>query len=290
MGGAMTVVSLLQQISARHSELTPKARLIGNFIIENPGKAIFMTTKELARATGVSEATVIRFVTQLGYEGYSDFLQQLRDIVDTKLTLLERVDLADMNAPATERLRRVVHSEVDNLKQLCDNLDMETFNKAVDLLHGSSAIYVIGSRLSYTFAYYLGWSLTKIRTKVYIMRGSDSTCIDFLTIAPEESLVVIFAATRYPNELIRLGKLAKRLGHRLLVITDGALCPLIPFADLSIIAPSRHIPLIGSPTTQSCLINFFVVELAARCGEDLKLHQEKLEKVYLENDVLFNLR
>jgi DNA-binding MurR/RpiR family transcriptional regulator len=184
----------------------------------------------------------------------------------------------------------VVYSEIDNLKQLHESLDLDKVNRAVELLRDRRAVYVVGSRLSYTFAYYLGWSLTKIRTKVHILRGSDSTCIDFLTIAPEESLVVIFATTRYPNELIRLGKLAKRLGQTLLVITDGALCPLIPFADLSIIAPSRHIPLIGSPTTLSCLINLLVVELAARCGADLKLHQEKLEKVYLENDVLFNLR
>jgi DNA-binding MurR/RpiR family transcriptional regulator len=89
------------------------------------------------------------------------------------------------------------------------------------------------------------------------------------------------ATTRYPNELLRLGKLAKRLGQTLLVTTDGALCPLIAFADLSIIAPSCHTPLIGSPTTLSCLINFFVVELAARSGADLKAHQERLEKLYL---------
>ena len=281
---------LLQRISSHRTDLTPKARLIGDYILSNPRKVIFMTTKELSAAARVSEATVIRFVNQLGYRGYGDFLQQLRDIIDTELTLIDRVGLTDMKAPESERFRRVVFSEIDNLKQLHESLDLDKVNRAVDLLHASSAVYIVGSRLSYTFAYYLGWSLTKIRTKVHIMRGSDSTCIDFLTIAPEESLVVIFATTRYPNELIRLGKLAKRLGQPLLVITDGALCPLIPFADLSIVAPSRHIPLIGSPTTLSCLINLLVVELAARCGADLKLHQEKLEKVYLENDVLFNLR
>jgi DNA-binding MurR/RpiR family transcriptional regulator len=281
---------LLQRLSDHHTTLTPKARLIGDFILNNPRKVIFMTTKELSRAARVSEATVIRFVNQLGYKGYGDFLQELRDIIDTELTLIDRVDLTDMKAPESERFRRVVFSEIDNLKQLHESLDLDKVNRAVELLHASSAVYVIGSRLSYTFAYYLGWSLTKIRKKVHIMRGSDSTCIDFLTIAPEESLVLIFATTRYPNELIRMGKLVKRLNQTLLVITDGALCPLIPFADLSIIAPSRHIPLIGSPTTLSCLINFFVVELAARCGADLKPHQEKLEKVYLENDVLFNLR
>ena len=280
---------LLQRISSSRMDLTPKARLIGDFILNNPRKVIFMTTRELSRAARVSEATVIRFVNQLGYKGYGDFLQELRDIIDTELTLIDRVGLTDMKAPESERFRRVVYSEIDNLKQLHESLDLDKANRAVGLLRDSSAVYVVGSRLSYTFAYYLGWSLTKIRTKVHILRGSDSTCIDFLTIAPEESLVVIFATTRYPNELIRLGKLAKRLGQTLLVITDGALCPLIPFADLSIIAPSRHIPLIGSPTTLSCLINLLVVELAARCGADLKLHQEKLENVYLENAVLFNL-
>jgi len=281
---------LLQRISSSRMDLTPKARLIGDYILNNPRKVIFMTTRELSRAARVSEATVIRFVNQLGYKGYGDFLQELRDIIDTELTLIDRVGLTDMKAPESERFRRVVYSEIDNLKQLHESLDIDKVNRAVELLRDSSAVYVVGSRLSYTFAYYLGWSLTKIRTKIHILRGSDSTCIDFLTIAPLESLVVIFATTRYPNELIRLGKLAKRLGQTLLVITDGALCPLIPFADLSIIAPSRHIPLIGSPTTLSCLINLLVVELAARCGADLKLHQEKLEKVYLENDVLFNLR
>jgi len=281
---------LLQRISSNRADLTPKARLIGDYILNNPRKVIFMTTRELSRAARVSEATVIRFVNQLGYKGYGYFLQELRDIIDTELTLIDRVGLTDMKAPESERFRRVVYSEIDNLKQLHESLDLEKVNRAAGLLRDSSAVHVIGSRLSYTFAYYLGWSLTKIRTKVHILRGSDSTCIDFLTIAPEKSLVVIFATTRYPNELLRLAKLAKRLGQTLLVITDGALCPLIPFADLSIIAPSRHIPLIGSPTTLSCLINLLVVELAARCGADLKVHQEKLEKVYLENDVLFNLR
>lgn len=286
----MTANSLLQRITNRITSLTPKARVIGDFVLASPRKVIFMTTKELSRATGVSEATVIRFVNQLGYGGYSDFLQELRDIVDTELTLLDRVDLADIKAPEGERLRRAVFAEIDNLKQLSDHLDMDTFNRAVDLFFGSSVIYVIGSRLSFTFAYYLGWSLTKIRENIHILRGSDSTCIDWLTIAPKEALVVIFATTRYPNELIRLGKLVKRLGQTLLVITDGTFCPLIPFADLSIVAPSRHIPLVGSPATLSCLINFFTVELASRYGSHLKTHQERLEKAYLENDVLFNLR
>jgi hypothetical protein len=59
--------------------LTPKGKILGSYIIQNPRKAVFMTTKELSEACGVSEATVVRFVGQLGYGGYGQFLQALRD-------------------------------------------------------------------------------------------------------------------------------------------------------------------------------------------------------------------
>jgi len=101
--------------------------------------------------------------------------------------------------------------------------------------------------------------------------------------------VIIIATTRYPNELIKLGKMVRRLGLTLVVIADSSLCPLTQFAHLSLIAPSKNIPFIGNPTTISCIVNFLVLELASRDGVRLKNHQEKLEQAYLENDVLFNL-
>jgi DNA-binding MurR/RpiR family transcriptional regulator len=135
----------------------------------------------------------------------------------------------------------------------------------------------------------LGWSLTKVRRGVHILKGSDSTAIDWLTNAPDDSLVIIITTSRYPNELIKLGKVTRRLRHNLLVITDNALCPLIPFAHLSLVVPSRSIPLIGYPTTIFCIINYLMLELVNRQQLQLKEHQEKLEQMYLENDVLFNM-
>ena len=280
---------LIQKISDYYSALTPKARILGDYITENARKAVFMTTKELSEACNVSEATVVRFVSQLGFHGYGEFQQILRDFVDTELTMLERLNFTDMKSPGSERFRRVVSEEMDNLRQLFETMDMALVSEAVDLLLKSSHIYVIGSRLSYTLSYYMGWSLTKVRQNIHILKGSDRTTIDWLTIAPEDSLAVIIATTRYPNELIRIGKLARRLDQKLLVITDSSACPLIQFANTALIAPSRHIPYIGSPTTISCLTNYLIQELASRRGEALIQHQEKLELAYWENDILFNL-
>jgi len=269
--------------------LTPKGKILGSYIIQNPRKAVFMTTKELSETCGVSEATVVRFVGQLGYGGYGEFLQALRDFVDSGLTLPDRVDLPGMKGPGTDLLHRVVFEEMNNLRQFYESIDMEVLGRIVEQLQDSPAVYVIGSRVSYTFAYYLGWSLTKVRRGVHILKGSDSTAIDWLTNAPDDSLVVIITTSRYPNELIKLGKVARRLQHNLLVITDNTLCPVIPFAHLSLVVPSRSIPLIGYPTTISCIINYLVLELVNRQHPHVNDHQERLEQMYLENDILFNM-
>ncbi|MGD9210918.1 MAG: MurR/RpiR family transcriptional regulator [Desulfobacteraceae bacterium] len=280
---------VIKGIVKQLDSLTPKGKLLGNYIIQNPRKAVFMTTKELSEACGVSEATVVRFVGQLGYAGYGEFLQALRDFVDSGLSLPDRVDLPGMKGPGTDLLHRVVFEEMTNLRQFYETIDMERLSDIVDRLEKSAAVYVIGSRISYTFAYYLGWSLTKVRKGVNILKGSDSATIDWLTGAPEGSLVIIITTSRYPNELIKLGKVVRRLQHTLLVITDNRLCPVIPFAHQSLVVPSRSIPLIGYPTTISCIINYLVLALVNRQPPQLAAHQEKLEQMYLENDILFNM-
>jgi DNA-binding MurR/RpiR family transcriptional regulator len=281
--------SMMKRLLEQQHRLTPKGQILGKYILENPRKAVFMTTKELSETCRVSEATVVRFVARLAYDSYGAFQQALRDHVDAEMTLLDRTDLTGIQGPGRNRLSRVVFEEMDNLKQFFESVDMNVLNQVVDQLEKSHSIYVVGSRVSYTYAYYLGWSLTKVRSNIRILKGSDSAAIDWLSIAAPRSLVIVIATSRYPNELIKLGKLTRRLEHTLLVITDSPLCPLNPFAHLMLVAPSKHIPLIGSPTTISCIINYLILELASRDGGRLKTHQEKLEQAYRENDILFNL-
>lgn len=285
----ITGPSLLERLTQKRPQLTPKGAVLADYVAANPREAVFMSTRALARACGVSEATVVRFVAQLDYDGYTEFIQALRDYIDAEMTLLERVDLTDMSEPESQRLGRVVLQEIDNLKALYESLDAEAIGRVADLILDRPEIHVVGSRLSQVFAHYMGWSLTKIRGGVRILSGSDSTTIDWLTIAPDNCLVILFAASRYPNELIRTAKLVRRLGHALVVISDSALSPLNPFGDISLVVPSRHFPIMGSPSAFACLVNCLIVEIFSRGGEKLRRHQEKLETAYREQDILFNL-
>ena len=284
----ITKQPLMERIVDSRETLTPKDGVLGDFVLENPRKVVFMTSKELAAACQVSEATVVRFVAQLQYGSFSEFIQALRDLADTELTLLDRFSMMEANGAKPDRFRKLVLTEIDNLRTLFESIEMETTDRVLSLIQEAPAVYVIGSRLSHALSYYLGWALTKVRPHISILKGSDSTTVDWLTIAPAGSLAVIIATSRYPNELIRMGKLVRRLGLTLVTITDSAVCPLIQFAHESLVAPSKSIPVIGNPMAISCLLNYLVLELMQRYGEETKKHQGILERSYLENDVMFN--
>jgi len=280
---------VISDISNKLDSLTPKAQTLGTYIMQNPSKAVFMTTKELAEACETSEATVVRFVSTLGYKGYSEFQDALKDFVNTGLSLPERAAIKGIKEPGVDRLHRGILEELNNLKYLYENINVEIMNAFVDHLDKSHTVYVVGSRLSYTFAYYLGWSLTKVRKGVHILKGSDTTTFDMLTNANPESLVILATCTRYPNELIKLSKMIRRSSHTLLTLTDSTICPVIQFANLSLVVPSRSIPFIGNASGMLAVIQYMVQELANRRGEELVTYQKQLEQVYLENDILFNL-
>lgn len=286
---AATSHPVINDISSKLDTLTPKAKALGTYIIQNPSKAVFMTTKELSEACGISEATVVRFVSTLGYKKYSDFQDALKDFVNTGLSLPDRAAIKGLKEEGTDRLHREVLEELNNLKYLYEHIDIESMNRIVTYLDESHTVYVVGSRLSYTFAYYLGWSLTKVRRGVHILKGSDTTTYDMLINANPESLVVMTACTRYPNELIRLSKMIRRSGHTLVTIVDSSISPVSQFADLSLVVPGRSIPFIGNVSGMLVAIQYIVQELANRKGDDLADYQKQLEQMYLENDILFNL-
>ena len=96
---------VISDISNKLDSLTPKAQALGTYIIQNPSKAVFMTTKELAETCEISEATVVRFVSTIGYKCYSDFQEALKNFVNTGLSLPERVAIKGIKEQGTDRLR-----------------------------------------------------------------------------------------------------------------------------------------------------------------------------------------
>ena len=286
--------TLKQVIEARYDSLTSKGKKLADFVVKTPEKAVFMTTRQLASAAGTSEATVVRFVRQLNFESYALFIKALKELVDIRLTLIERSRLPHAKLSTIEVKRedpefvQCVNEDIESIREMARIIDFAEVRKIRELIKTAGKVYVIGARHTYAPAHYMGWALAKVRQDVFILQGSDSTIIDRLMFAGDDVVVVMIAATRYPNELINLGRLVKRYSLPLILLADSSSCPLVQFSDHALIAPSKSIPFLVNPASLISLINYLVYTQALAQGEELERHQERIEQAYLENNLLFN--
>ncbi|MDD3299181.1 MAG: N-acetylmannosamine kinase, partial [Firmicutes bacterium] len=85
--------NLIKLISSSFSELSKGQKLIAQFITTQYDKAAFMTAAKLGERVGVSESTVVRFAIALGYEGYPELQKALQELIKTKLTTVQRIEM-----------------------------------------------------------------------------------------------------------------------------------------------------------------------------------------------------
>ena len=68
---------LVQRLEDGYNKFSKGQKKLADFIREDYDKAAFMTAAKMGEEVGVSESTVVRFATHLGYKGYPDFQKAL---------------------------------------------------------------------------------------------------------------------------------------------------------------------------------------------------------------------
>ena len=59
---------LTNRINQKYSSMSKGQKLLATYISDNYDKAVFLTAERLGKVVGVSESTVVRFATFLGYK------------------------------------------------------------------------------------------------------------------------------------------------------------------------------------------------------------------------------
>ena len=87
--------NLLAKINEQKGKFSKGQRLIASFITEHYDKAAFMTASKLGNTVGVSESTVVRFATELGYEGYPQMQKAMQEMIREKVTYVQRREVTE---------------------------------------------------------------------------------------------------------------------------------------------------------------------------------------------------
>ncbi len=271
------------RLATAQPTLSDKMGRLAAFICENYVQAAFMTTRELAAAAGVSLAIVVRFPAVLGYPSFAALRASVQDRVNFDLSGVDRLrTLPATNRSSTALLRRIIDADIESLHALAHTFSEAQLERFVNALLTAERITILGFRYVSPLTTYLGYSLGKIKPNVQAYTQADSSLYDRIRLMTSEDVLIVVAFARYPADLVALARYAHKLGVRVLVITDNALSPVLPMAEVALFARVSMLDFVGSLAAPAALINCVVSELGMRLGEAALERLQAIEDVAAE--------
>ena len=278
--------SILHIIETNMSSFSKGQKLIGHYILENYDNAAFMTASKLGRLVGVSESTVVRFASELGYDGYPSMQRALQEMIRSRLTSTQRIQQAGDMLSGQDLLTAVVQTDMDKLRMVVDEADRKEFDKVVNLLMGCSHLYILGVRSSYFVAGYLNFYMHLLSENVTLVQSNAAGEIfeQLFRIGPGDVLLAI-SFPRYSNVTVNTVKFARDRGATIVAITDNELSPVYQMSDAALLAPSEMISFVDSMVAPLSLINALLVAIGYRMGKDVSKTFGELEDIWNEYGV-----
>lgn len=279
---------LIVQIQKSFSKLSKGQKLIAQFIIDNYDKAAFMTASKLGTKVGVSESTVVRFANALDFEGYPELQRALQEIIKTKLTTVQRVEMASEYSNEGAILKKVLKSDMENIRTTLENIDSELFQDVIDQIFKAKKIYIVGLRSSTALAEYLGFYLNLILDNVKIVGYGISDIFEQMLRISKDDLVIGISYPRYSNRTIEAITYAKEQGVPIISITDSLLSPIAGLSDYSLTAKSNMVSFVDSLVAPMSLINALIVAVGMREKEEIREYFNKLENIWYKYNIYDN--
>ena len=281
MGSAQ---ELIQRLNQSGKKLSKSHRRIAECIVTHYDKAAFMTASKLGEYVGVSESTVVRFASTLGYAGYPQLQKALQELIRHRLTASQRFEMtSDMDH--SQVLNKVLKADIQNIRSTLDEIDLSAFEQAIDMIIQARAIYVMGLRASAPIAEFFAHYLKFIFPNVRVVTSGVSDVFEQLSRIGEGDLLIGISFPRYTSRSIEAMGFARQQGASLIAITDGPLSPLHSTADVCLMAKSDMSSFVDSFAAPLSLINALIVALGQRRRSEVSDYFEKMERIWSEYDV-----
>ncbi|WP_105616085.1 MurR/RpiR family transcriptional regulator [Vallitalea okinawensis] len=277
---------LIKRINEKYPKLSKGQKLLANYILKNYEKAVFLTAAKLGSIVGVSESTVVRFANELGYDGYPKLQRALQELVKTKLTSVQRMEVTSGRIDQEHVLKSVLQTDAEKIKHTLEDIDEEVFDEAVNMIIDADKIYILGVRSCASLAGFLGFYMNLIFDNVKLIHtNSVSEMFEQIHRIGPDDVVIGISYPRYSKRTIKAMEFARSRNANLIAVTDSALSPITQYADLSLLAASDMASFVDSLVAPLSLINALIVSLSLKKKDKIKKSLEDLERIWKEYDV-----
>ena len=280
---------MMERLNHSGRRLSKSHRRIAAYITDHYDKAVFMTAARLGECVGVSESTVVRFASALGYEGYPQLQRSLQELVSHRLTANQRFERVTEIDPRNV-LSTVLKSDMQNLHNTLEELDPSVFENVVSRILSARSVYVIGLRSAAPLAQFLVNYLRYMFDHVRLVSGGAADGPAEMLELHESDVLIGISFPRYSARTVEVMRFARHCGAQVVAVTDGPMSPLCEVADACLTARTDMASFVDSLAAPISVINALPVALSLHRKDALSEHFRRLEeiwksyRVYLEED------
>lgn len=261
-------------------------KAIAAYILEHYDKAAYMTALKLGSTVHVSESTVVRFAIELGLDGYPELQRSLRELIRTRLTTLQRIDIANERIGDENILDTVMNFDIEKMRTTLDCIDRGAFERAVDEIISARRIYIAGVRSSSALAMFLHHYLSLIFDDVrFVNSTSRSQIYEQLLRIGDRDVMIGISFPRYSKSLVKEMEFAKSRNAKTIALTDSEASPIAACSETVLIARSEMASFVDSLVAPMSVINALIVAIGVRKQKEVKDTFLALEDIWDQNDV-----
>ncbi len=277
--------SLIERIRSL-ARLTPSEVKIADFLARHYPEIAFESATTISQKTGVSKATVVRFIARLGYDSYAQFLQHIRDdlVVSQELpvgryTLIKKQD----SSKTKDLLGLSLNAIMKNLQEFHAQIKTESFmNIARLMIETPGSLYITGQRSSYALAHLFHGLMRRLRPRTFLLGGDSATIPDALVDVKKGD--VLFAIFRYPyaKTTYEVAKYFVDQKAFVILLTDSSFSPLYHTADHQLVVPIDESSLFHRFTAATAILESLALAALHFCSDDIYKRFDLNEKLFAD--------
>ena len=277
---------LISRIDARYGKMSKGQKRLADYVKGNYDKAVFLTAAKLGEIVGVSESTVVRFATQLGYSGYPGFQKALEELVRNKLNSIQRMEVTYGRISQSEILETVLQSDIEKIKLTLGAIDHAAFNLAIDTILNARRIYVVGIRSCAPLASFMGFYLNLVcEDVVTVNTNSSSEIFEQLIRIGEKDVIIGISFPRYSMRTLKALEFASNRKAKVITLTDSIHSPMNLYSSCNLIARRDMASIVDSLVAPLSVVNALIVALCMKKQKEVVSTLETLEEIWGEYQV-----
>lgn len=226
-------MGILSDLEKPSFKVTKSDKLLIEYIKLDLDNFIYKSISEIAKESGIGEATITRFSKKAGFNGFQDFKVTLAKEVSSNSNRNIINNSIENDESAIETAKKLLNSNINILTKTVDLINSEDIHKCANLIIKAKRIYFIGIGYSGIIAQDSNYKFMRIGLNcVYF--DSSHTMIMMSSIMEKGDLVIAISHSGETEEIIKTVELAKENGVSIISITENKESELKEISDINL--------------------------------------------------------